>query len=420
MNGYTVSKLTTKKICVDVPASKSILNRALLLAAFTDGDTHLICGDFGDDSEVLLECLSVLGIKVEKLSDGLLVHGKRDFNRTGKFNVANAGTVARFLTSILAFFGGHYEFYGSPRMNERPMEILPLLSSLGVKIKYLQESNHFPFRMDSDGVNEGKVVIDTDVSTQYASGLMLAAALSGPPLSIEMTGGRTSGSYIRMTAALIRAFGGEAEFSAEKILTISPILHSTEQFTVEPDVSGACYFYALSLLCNASVCVRGVHFDSLQGDMMFLKLLARKGVRLKETETGVVADGSILPPYNGIDTEMTDYSDQTMTVAVLAAFAESPSILRDVSHIRSQECDRVEAVIENLKVLGANAFTNGDDIFIEPAPVRPCTIKTFSDHRVAMAFALAGLKTGGITIDDPSCCSKTFPNFFKLLEELTK
>lgn len=420
MNGYPVSKLTTKNICVSVPASKSILNRALLLAAFTDGDTRLICGEYGDDSEALLACLSELGIEVEQLSDGLLVHGKKNFSRSASLNVENAGTVARFLTSILAFFGGNYEFYGSSRMKERPMEILPLLSSLGVNIEYLEKPDHFPFRMHSDGINVGKVVVDTDVSTQYASGLMLAAALSGKPLSVELTGGRTSGSYIRMTAALIRAFGGDVGFSAEKILSITPILRSAEQFTVEPDVSGACYFYALSLLCNASVCVRGVHLNSLQGDMMFLKLLARKGVRLKETDLGVVADGTILPPYNGIDIEMTDFSDQTMTVAVLAAFAGSPSILRDVSHIRSQECDRVEAIIENLKALGANAFTNGDDIFIEPAPVCPCLITTFSDHRVAMAFALAGLKAGGITIDDPSCCSKTFPNFFKILEELTK
>lgn len=418
---YTVSKLRTKKITVSVPASKSILNRALLLAALTEGDTLLRCGPFGDDSEALLVCLSALKISSERTNEGILVHGTRDFSRSATLDVGSAGTAARFLTAVLAFFGGEYELHASAQMTARPMELLPLLSSLGVHIEYMGEPEHFPFRMHSDGIAAGEAVIDTDVSTQYASGLMLAAALTKREFCLKLKGRRTDGSYLFMTSALIKAFGGSCERLKDgNGFAVSAISSAPEEYAVEPDVSGACYFYALSLLCNASVCVRGIHSDLLQGDLKFLDLLKSKGVRITDTEEGILADGTLVPYYNGIDEEMRDYSDQTMTVAVLAAFAESPSILRGVSHIRTQESDRMQAILENLNALGVRAFTDGDDIFIEPAPIRPCTVKTFGDHRIAMAFALAGLRSGGVTIDDPACCSKTFPHYFECIDQISK
>lgn len=421
MTPFRVEQLKQKNICVSVPASKSILNRALLLSAFTEGDTHLICGGYGDDTEALLACLASLGITVEGCADGLLVHGTTDFKRKGAVNVGSAGTVARFLTAILAFFGGEYEFSASAQMSGRPMEILSLLSSLGVGIEFLQEKDRFPFRMHSDGIAAGRAEIGTDVSTQYASGLMLAAAVSGKPFDVVLTGSRTDGSYLKMTASLIHAFGGDcAPLGVGKGSRVTPIVGSLQEYSVEPDLSGACYFYALSLLCNAAVTVKGVHFPTLQGDVRFLQLLSDKGVRLTDRADGILADGRTIPFYNGIDEEMKDFSDQTLTVAVLAAFADSPSILRGIAHIRSQECDRVNAILQNLNSLGVRAFTNGEDIFIEPAPVRPCRIETFGDHRVAMAFSLVGLKVGGVTIDDPACCGKTFPNFFEIVKELTE
>ncbi len=415
-----VSGLKSKKITVRVPASKSILNRALLLAAFTEGDTLLRCGDICEDSEALLRCLSALGIQTKKRTDGLLVHGKRETKQESILHVGNAGTVARFLTAILAFRGGNYEFHASAQMRMRPMDILPLLHTLGVKIEYLQQEEHFPFRMSSDGISAESAEIDTSVSTQYASGLLLAAALSSKPFRLILRGGRQDGSYINMTAALITAFGGNAQpLTTEKGFSVTPIYSAPSHFTVEPDVSGACYFFALSLLCNACVLVEGVHAHSLQGDMRFLRLLQQKGLKIKETSDGIIADGENIPFYNGFDEDMQDYSDQTMTVAVLAAFASSPSILRGISHIKAQECDRVNAIIKNLNALGARAFTNGEDIFIEPNGTHPCKIKTFGDHRVAMSFALAGMKTGNVEIDDPDCCRKTFPDFFKIIKEIT-
>ncbi len=420
MDGFAVKPLKQRNITVEVPASKSILNRALLLSAFTEGDTRLSCGTFGEDTRSLIGCLSSLGIQTERTDDGLLVHGTRNFRRKATLEVGSAGTAARFLTAILAFWGGEYEFHASSQMTARPMEILSLLSSLGTDIEYFHENGHFPFLMRSEGIDADRVTADTDVSTQYASGLMLAAALGRKKVEIGLSGERTDGSYLMMTAALIRSFGGKCEpLQGRKGFLVTHVSTPTERYSVEPDVSGACYFYALSLLCNAVVKVNGVHRPTLQGDIRFLDLLRKKGVRILDESDGIVADGSRIPFYNGIDEEMTDFSDQTMTFAVLAAFAASPSILRGVSHIRSQECDRVSAIVENLNALGIRAFTIGGDIFIEPAPAHPCIIRTFGDHRIAMAFALAGLKVG-VEIDDPACCAKTFPNFFEIVRSLTE
>ena len=420
MQSFHVGPLKTHAFTVEVPASKSILNRAILLSAFTEGDTSLFCGAYGDDTQFLLGCLSSLGIMTEKTEYGLLIHGTKNFKRNATLNVGNAGTAARFLTAVLAFLGGTYEFHASSQMAARPMEILPLLSSLGVDIEPLSKGRSFPFRMRSQGITAKKTAVDTDISTQYASGIMLGAALGGSQFELTLLGSRTDGSYLRMTSSLIQSFGGKCEPLTAKIgYLVSPV-SPLDKYTVEADVSGACYFYALSLLCNAVVTVHGIHSGTLQGDFNFLKLLRAKGVRLNDTEAGIVADGSHVPFYNGIDEEMTDYSDQTMTVAVLAAFSESPSILRGISHIRTQECDRVEAILQNLNAMGVRAFTNGEDIFIEPAPVHPCKITTFGDHRVAMAFALAGMKMGNMEIDDPACCKKTFPNFFELISTLTE
>lgn len=419
MDFYSVKKLAPrKKISVRVPASKSLLNRALLLAAFSEGDTHLLCGTYGEDTEAMLGCLASLGILVEKTERGLLVHGGV-IKPCAELDVMSAGTVARFLPITLAFRGGEYTFLSSEQMQARPMDILALLAEAGVEIEYLAKAGHFPFRMRSKGIDVNFMTVNTDKSTQYASGVLLAAALGKTPFTLRLTGGRRDGSYINMTIKLLRDFGAECVREGDDI-TVHPLTVSPAEFAVEPDVSGACYFYALSLLCGAEVLVEGVHSDTCQGDHALLELLRQKGVRIADTPKGIVADGRFIPAYNGFDENLKNFSDQAMTVAALALFASSPSILRNLAHIRGQECDRINAIVENINALGARSFTNGNDIFIEPAPLSGGTVKTFNDHRVAMAFALVGLKTGNITIENPACCRKTFAGFFDILDAITK
>lgn len=419
MRTITVGKLssTVKTASVTVPSSKSLLNRALILSAFCEHDVELLCGGYADDTDALLDCLASLGVAVEKTGGGLRVHGNGAIRKNAVLDVRGAGTVARFLVAALAFAGGDYEFHASEQMEKRPMEILRALEDAGVRFQYLKEAGHFPFRMHSEGVTARKFFVGTDESTQYASGILLAAGALRIPVSLSLSGNRTQGSYIGMTLRVLRDFGIDHTRNGSEIHLV-PARPAPQTYRVEPDVSGACYFYALSLLCGMRVCVEGVHPDTPQGDAKFLSLLREKGVRVTDTPNGIVADGRNLPVYNGFDEDLHDFSDQALTLAAVALFASSPSIIRNVAHIRLQECDRIRAIVENLTALGARSFCIGDDIFIEPAPLHDAEIKTFGDHRVAMAFALVGLKRGGVTIDDAECCRKTFPDYFELLRQI--
>lgn len=420
MELYKVRKLTpNKSVTLDVPASKSILNRAIVLAAFGKGDVTISCGSFAEDTRAMLGCLTALGIRWEGCERGLHICGCGGNipNRRATLDVRSAGTAARFLTAALAFLGGEYEMRASEQMTRRPMEILSVLEEAGVRIEPLGEKGHFPFRLRSDGIHAEELVINTDVSTQFASGVLLAAAISRP-LRVRLTGSRTQGSYLLMTLRLLDAFG--AAYSREgDIICVTPSAHSPDFFEAEGDLSGACYFYALALLLGAQVRVRRIHADSVQGDKKFLSLLAARGVLFSDSEEGLLADGRNVTSFRGFEEDMRDYSDQALTVAALAPFADSPTRLTGLAHIRRQECDRVHAIVHNLSALGVPVREEEDGVVITPAPVRGGTIETFGDHRVAMAFSLIGLKTGNIAIENPSCCQKTFDNFFQLLDELT-
>ncbi len=420
MQPYTVRQLPPRAdLRVRVPASKSILSRALVLAALSKGTVRIVCGEYGDDTRDMLSCLHSLGIPLSEEDGAIVVHGcGGDIpNKKVTLNVGSAGTAARFLAVALAFCGGEYVFTASGQMARRPMGILSVLENAGVSVE--RGDDTFPFTLRSEGINAEKMTVDTAESTQYASGILLAAGTNGRPFTLKLTGPRTRGSYLAITLNMLSAFHIPYTRNGNEI-AVSPQGEPPAEYIVEPDVSGACYFYAVSLLCGARVLVEGVHPDSMQGDIKFLKLLEQKGVRVRDTAEGIVADGREIPVFNGFDEDLSDFSDQTMTVAALAAYASMPSILRNISHIRAQECDRIAAIVENLNALGTRSFTDGEDIFIEPDKVHGGIVKTFGDHRVAMAFSLMGLRTAGIAIDDPDCCKKTFPSFFRILDEITK
>ncbi len=415
MEIYRVKPLKRRQIEVEVPASKSILNRALILSAFSARDVRLICGEIADDTRDLLGALAALGAETARTPYGIAVHGVRVPNAANVY-VGSAGTAARFLTAVLACSGGTFELHASPQMTRRPMELLSDLARAGVEFEFLGAPQHFPFRMRSKGLG-GRVTVSTDSSTQYASGMLLAAALGQTAMTVCLTGGRTHGSYLQTTCAVIEAFGGHAVRRGDEI-AVSPIVPPAE-YAVEPDISGACYFYALSLF-GCRVCVRGAHFTAHQADLKFLGVLAARGVAVEDTPAGIVANGRSVRSYAGFELDLSGFSDQALTLAALAPFAASPTHLWGLGHIRGQECDRLEAMRQNLLALGVPCTVGADEISISPAPVRPATIRTFGDHRVAMAFALTGLKAGGIAIEDPACCQKTFGNYFSLIDALSE
>lgn len=422
METFRVKKLAKRKtIEVSVPASKSILNRALILAALYQAPVRLICGAYGEDTRALLGCFRALGIRTESDEQGLTVYGCGGNIpcKNAELDVKSAGTAARFLPPLLAFCGGNYRFVSSEQMAKRPMSVLPLLRQAGADVVYEQEADRFPFRLISNGILTDSITVNTDESTQYASGLLMAAGAQNTPFTVKLTGNRTNGSYIAITLSMMQAFGFQTLKNGTEITVSAPLTTAPLEYAVEPDLSGACYFYALSLLTGAKVLVRGVRSPSLQGDAAFLTLLQDRGVTFTETDKGLLADGGSVSSYRGFDENMRDFSDQTLTVAALAPFAETPSVLKNVGHIRKQECDRIAAICENLTAIGVPASADENNIYIQPAPVKGGLIKTFHDHRVAMAFSLIGLKTGNIVIENPDCCRKTFDGFFDILSELT-
>ena len=451
---YQVRKLNPgKEYLIQVPGSKSITNRAFLLAALSGKKCVLSGVLFSDDTRGFIDCLLQLGfqleIEEEKHKVTIQGMGGRIPNPEAAINVRSAGTAARFLTVALAFAGGNYHLDASEQMRKRPMEpILKILEKLNVKFRYNNEAYHFPFELDSQFAEEftdkngmSEVTIDTNLSSQFASALLMAACILPTGLKIHLTGSRTAGSYIKMTLAMMKQFG----ICVKQSENCYEILHQEgwglTEYEVEPDVSTACYFYAMVPLLKTSVIVKGVQEDSLQGDIQFLNVLEQMGCQKEETPEGIRLTMTE-PEMHGVDISMKDFSDQTMTLAAIAPFADSVTRIHNIGHIRFQESDRLHAILTELQRMGVRCEevpeidgiqifpwekVQGDHIATESAGGMKrgsiaeggsTIIETYDDHRMAMAFTLPGLKTGKIVIKNPGCCRKTFENYFSVIDSL--
>ncbi len=445
---YTVRPLKNNdRFTVTVPGSKSITNRALLLAAMCEGPCTLNGVLFSDDSRAFLSCLKNLGFELtideEERRVTIEGTGGRIPNRKAGINVGSAGTAARFLTVFLAFAGGEYEMNASPQMCKRPME--PLISDLkkaGVEITCRGEEGHFPFTLKSSGITLTEMVSNTDISSQFASAILMASPLLENGIRLILEGSRTNGSYINITLRMMSEFG----FSftrKDNIITVSSCRNTNcpeeavitkrpgiSCYDIEPDISAACYFYAMSPICGKIMQVKDVHPDSMQGDYQFIKFLEQLGCVAADDKDGVILSPPPKREYPGLDIDLKDFSDQTMTMAVTAAFATSPTTIRNVGHIRYQESDRLHAIINELNRLGCKCSAIDEDtgIHIEPGAqygsaqhgtsYHGADIETYEDHRMAMAFALAGLRIPGVNILNPGCCRKTFGNYFEVLDSI--
>lgn len=428
---YYVRKLNPQKEYeIQVPGSKSITNRALLLAALSNYKCCLTGVLFSDDTRGFLDCLIQLGFEVEIEEERCRVTitgtGGIIPRKKATIDVRSAGTAARFLTVVLAFAGGHYQLNASEQMQKRPMEpVLKILENMKVKFRYNNEKYHFPFEMSSpimDEEQEEIITVDTGLSSQFASALLMASCLLPKGARIHMTGVRTEGSYIKMTLEMMKQFGIRVEREGTES-TAYRIGHQKEwgleTYEIEPDVSAACYFYAMAPLLKTNVIVKGVHEDSLQGDIQFLHVLEKMGCEKEETPKGIRMKGREAS-LHGVDVSMKDFSDQVMTLAAIAPFADTPSTIRNIGHIRFQESDRIHAIVTELTRMGilCEEDMKIDGIRIEPGEVKDTRVNTYEDHRMAMAFTLPGLRTGKITILNPDCCRKTFENYFSVIDSL--
>lgn len=393
-------KTNNKNITVRVSGSKSITARAMLISALADGESTLFNAQFSDDCATFLKCLNALGISTH--TNGTTVKitgcgGKLAVNQA-EINVGSAGTAARFMPAFLAFQKGKFYVDSSAQMKNRPVEpLITALTQLGARFTFLEKENSFPFIIE--GVANPKTTVEVDISksSQYLSALLISAVCANKTVTIKPTGfhGR---DYIDMTLNIMWSFGVNVEEN-NGVFTVNG-RYSSKKYDIEPDVSAACYFYAMNKILGTSVAVNGVFPHSMQGDIQFINLLKT---------------------FNGGTVDMHAFSDQTLTLAAIAPYLAKPTHITGVKHIRGQECDRIKAIVCNLTALGVECEEYDDGVKIYPAPdggIKPATIRTFGDHRVAMSFSLTGLRADGIIIENAEVCSKTFAEYFQTLDNV--
>src|SRR5215211_4999533 len=406
---------------VRVPGSKSLTNRALLIAALANGTTHLTNALFSDDSKYFATALQTLGFEVqldetnhEMTVTGL--GGKIPATQAELF-IGNAGTAARFLSAFLTLGNGEYILDGEPRMRERPIgDLIDALHQLGVEL----EANHNcpPVEIFAKGLPGGKTKIAGNISSQFLSALLMVAPYAQSPIKIELTTDLNSKPYVDMTIAIMRDFGVQIERQDYSRFTIQPSYYlPITNYQIESDASAASYFFAAPAICGGPVRVENISRNSKQGDITFLDILQQMGCTIKEGDGFIEVTGT--GSLNGVDVEMGDIPDTAQTLAAIAPFASSPTIIRGIASARVKETDRVHATCVELTRLGIQVVEHEDGMTIYPCQTfKPASVQTYNDHRMAMAFSLIGLRFDGVMIENPSCVSKTFPNFFEVLETL--
>lgn len=412
-------------LAVDVPGSKSITNRALLLATLAEGISTLRGVLFSDDSRHFLKCVQDLGFETQVDEAGRLVRvkglgGAVPLTKADLY-VGSAGTAARFLTACLGLSEGIYRMDASEQMRRRPMApLLCALKELGCGILYDAEEGHFPFVLRGHGFRKEQISINIDSSSQFLSALLIVSCLCKRDFTTHIEG--THGmAYIDMTLKMMEQFGVCTQKASDStFLTRAGQHYRALDYRIEPDVSAACYFYAMSPLLHVPVRVNHVHFDSLQGDVAFIRLLEEMGCLAADTPEGIVLSPPAEGMFHGITADMSACSDQAITLAAIAPFAEGPTTINGIGHIRFQESDRIAAITAELSRMGIRCDERQDGITIYPGRPAPSTVETYDDHRMAMGFSLTGLRSPGIVITDPGCCRKTFEDYFEVLDDVIK
>ncbi|QHA04843.1 3-phosphoshikimate 1-carboxyvinyltransferase [Streptomyces broussonetiae] len=404
---------------VDIPGSKSITARALFLAAAADGVSTLVRPLRSDDTEGFAEGLVRLGYRVGRTPGSWQVDGRPQGPAHSEADVhcRDGATTARFLPALAAAGHGTYRFDASSQMRRRPLGPLTrALRDLGVDLRHEEAEGHHPLTVRARGVEGGEVVLDAGQSSQYLTALLLLGPLTRTGLRIRVTG-LVSAPYVEITLAMMRAFGVEVVRDGE-VYDVPAGGYRATTYAIEPDASTASYFFAAAALTpGREVTVPGLGAGALQGDLRFVQVLRRMGAETEITEDWTTVRGTGI--LRGLTVNMRDISDTMPTLAAIAPFASGPVRIEDVANTRVKECDRLEACADNLRRLGVAVVTGPDWIEIQPgAPWPHGEIRTFGDHRIVMSFAVTGLRTLGLTYDDPGCVRKTFPDFHEAFAAL--
>ncbi len=422
---YAVTPSGPIDAVVRPPGSKSITNRALVCAALAQGTSVLRGALDSDDTRVMIEALRRLRLPIaeDRAARTVQIQGCGGLLPPGdaELFVGNSGTTIRFLTAMLALGQGTFRLHGTPRMHERPIgDLVEALAALGVRAECTSPGGCPPVVLHATGLPGGQVTVRGDVSSQFLSGLLLAAPAARAPLELQVAGQLVSQPYVTMTLAVMRSFGARVEAQGLSRFRVPRQTYRACDYAIEPDASAASYFFGAAAITGGRVTVPGLGRESLQGDVGFANVLAEMGCQVAIEEDSIRVVGG---PLRGITVDMNAISDTVQTLGAVALFAQGPTTVTGVGHIRHKETDRLGALACELRKLGATVDERPDGLRIEPPPpgrLRPAAIDTYDDHRMAMSLALVGLALPGVLVNDPGCVAKTYPEFFADLEAISR
>jgi 3-phosphoshikimate 1-carboxyvinyltransferase len=407
---------------VALPGSKSYSNRALLLAALARGRSEITQALFSDDTRYMHRALEALGVRVrtDETAPSFTVDGV-----DGRFpvteatlEVGNAGTAARFLTAAVALGQGTFVVDGSPAMRRRPIQpLLDGLCALGVDAASREGNGCPPVVVHANGLPGGQVRMRGDISSQYFSALLMAAPYARRDVEIEVEGELVSAPYVTMTLSTMEAFGVRAERDGDRRFRVpAGQRYEARHYAVEPDASSASYFFAAAAVTGGRVVVPRLGRRSAQGDLGLLDVLARMGCDVTMEPDAITVRGPA--QLRGVEADFTRMGDVATTLMAIAPFASGPVTVQGIAQTHFEESDRPVAAATELRRMGLRVESAWDSVTIHPGPPQPCDVQTYDDHRIAMSFAVTGLRAPGIRIVDPACVAKTFPAFFDVLRSL--
>ncbi len=409
---------------VVVPGSKSATNRALPVAAMAAGGSRLTGVLLSDDTEAMIHALRRAGCEIEVHDDGTTidvygqpVRSAEAGDELCRLDARQSGTTARFLAPWCALDGRRYVLDGAPQLRTRPMGPgFDALRALGATVIPVGDSpEHLPVQIQGP-LTGGEVSLAADVSSQFVSGLLMVGPVLPGGLRVRLTTAAVSEPYLDLTMAVMAEFGGHVQREGERTYVVRAGRYVGRDVAIEPDASAASYFFAAAAICGGRVVVEGLGRNTVQGDLAFVDVLERMGctVNMGSDATEVIGTGEL----GGVEVNLADLSDTAPTLAAVAAFAREPVRATGIGFIRAKETDRIAAAVAELRRLGVDAEEEDDGFVVRPSTPRGAVVHTYDDHRMAMSFALVGLRVPGVAISDPGCVAKTFPGYWDALDHL--
>ena len=422
INPYPIKNTEKTNGSVILPGSKSITNRAIIIAALAKGKSLLKGALDSIDTKMMLQAWKNLGIQMEHTKQGIQIKGSGGVLKliNKPLYVENAGTVSRFMTAALNLGTGRYTLLGNQRMSKRPIkDLLDALRQIGCDILDIEGTGCFPLEIEAKGIQGGHVEIQGEKSSQYISAIMLSAPYAIKDTYIHIKGKLVSKTYVNMTMQMMESFGVNLFWDDERCIKIpSGQCYQSREYNIEGDASSASYFFGLAAITKGKIKIQGIARDSIQGDIGLVTILEKMGCSVEEQDSDLVIQGRKL---KGITVDMNTMSDVAPTLAVVAMFAEGTTKIKNVWNMRIKECDRISALNREMTKLGAKVIEKQEGLeILGQQNYSGASLDTYDDHRMAMSLSLAGILIPNIFINDPNCVRKTFPNYFEMFEKITK